>query len=136
MLDVILTDRAFGPGERVALLVNGLGGTPPMELAIVARRAIAFLRERGLAVERAWAGEFLTALEMPGVSLSVLRLDDTRLLLLDAPADAPAWPGHGRIGPARRIVAPEPAPPATKAASNGPLTPALKQVWHVVAEAL
>lgn len=73
---------------------------------------------------------------MPGVSLSVLRVDDTRLALLDAPADAPAWPGHGRIGPARRIVAPEPAPPASPAAAKGPLTPALRQAPTLVASAL
>ena len=108
LLGTILADRGLLPGEPVALLVNGLGGTPPMELAILARRAIAFLREQGLVVERAWAGEFLTALEMPGASLSVLRLDAARLALLDAPAEAPAWPGSGRISPARRIVA---APP-------------------------
>ncbi|WP_149537488.1 dihydroxyacetone kinase family protein [Siccirubricoccus phaeus] len=136
MLEVILTDRGFRPGERVALLVNGLGGTPPMELAIVARRAIAVLREGGLAVERAWAGEFLTALEMPGISLSVLRLDDSRLALLDAPAEAPAWPGPGRIAPARRIVAAEPAPAVAKPAATGPLTPALGQALQRVAAAL
>jgi len=136
MLRAILADRGFRPGERVALLVNGLGGTPPMELAIVARRAIALLRERGLVVARAWAGEFLTALEMPGVSLSVLRLDEARLALLDAPAEAPAWPGTGRIGPARLVLAPEPALPAAPAAKAGPLTLALRQALERVAVAL
>ena len=47
MLATILADRGLVAGDQVALLVNGLGGTPPMELAIVARRAIALLRERG-----------------------------------------------------------------------------------------
>ena len=106
----ILADRGLRAGDRVALLVNGLGGTPPMELAIVARRAIACLREQGLVVERAWAGEFLTALEMPGVSLSVLRLDAARLALLDAPTEAPAWPAPA--GSARRGGSSPPAPPA------------------------
>jgi dihydroxyacetone kinase len=54
ILDTILTDGALHQGERVALLVNGLGGTPPMELAVVARRALGLLRDRGLVVERAW----------------------------------------------------------------------------------
>jgi len=76
-----------------------------MELAIVARKAVAQLRAQGLAVERAWSGNFLTALEMPGISLSLLRLDGDRLALLDAPATAPAWPGSGRIGKARQSVA-------------------------------
>ena len=58
------------PDRRVALLVNGLGGTPPMELSIVARHALAVLRARGFGVGRAWCGNFMTALEMPGCSLS------------------------------------------------------------------
>src|SRR5437763_1539587 len=74
------------PGSgRVVLLVNNLGGTAVMELAIVARRAIGVLEGRGLAVERAYAGTFLSSLEMAGVSLSVLPVDDARLALLDAP---------------------------------------------------
>lgn len=104
ILGSVLTDRGLGPGVEVALLVNGLGGTPPMELAIVARRAIAMLRERGFSVARAWSGNFLTALEMPGVSLTVLPVDEGRLHRLDAPTTASAWPGDGRIGPAREIV--------------------------------
>ena len=63
-----------------------------MELAIVARRAIAVLEGFGLRVERAYVGTFLSALEMAGVSLSVLLVDDARLARLDAPTDAPAWP--------------------------------------------
>jgi dihydroxyacetone kinase len=105
MLDAILTDRGIVAGDHVALLVNNLGGTPPMELAIVARRAIATLRARGVAVARAWAGTFLSALEMPGCSLSLLKLDEATLPLLDAPTDAPAWGGAGRI-PAERALRP------------------------------
>jgi len=56
LLGTILADRGLDHGDRVALLVNGLGGTPPMELAIIARCAIAVLRERGLTVARAWSG--------------------------------------------------------------------------------
>ncbi len=134
MLGAILADRGFAAGARVALLVNGLGGTPPMELAIVARRALAFLRARGLVVERAWAGEFLTALEMPGVSLSLLRVDDARLALLDAPAVAPAWPGGGKLA-ARQMVAGV-AAPAVAYPPAGPLAPALRRAVLAVADAL
>ena len=94
-------------GGRIALLVNGLGGTPPMELAIVARRAMAALRGRGIRVERAWTGNFMTALEMPGCSLSVMVLDDARVARLDASVAAPAWPGGGAV--AERRVIPVPA---------------------------
>ncbi len=94
---------ASAAGARVALLVNGLGGTPPMELAIVARHALAALRARGMVVERVWSGTFLSALEMPGCSLSVLPVDDARLALLDAPTAAPAWGGRGLVPRARVI---------------------------------
>jgi len=132
MLGVILADRGLQAGEPVALLVNGLGGTPPMELAIIARRAIAVLRERGLVVARAWAGEFLTALEMPGCSLSVLRLDAARLALLDAPGSAPAWPGEGRIAP-RAVI---PAAARAEAAPAGRADPALRGAVLAAAAAL
>ncbi len=78
--------------DRVALLVNGLGGTTAMELAIVARAALSNLAKAGVVVERAYAGTFLSALEMAGVSISIIEVDDARLTRLDAATDAPAWP--------------------------------------------
>jgi len=123
ILETILTDRGLHPGDHVALLINGLGGTPPMELAIVARRAIAALRERGLNVSRAWSGNLLTSLEMPGMSLTVLPVDDARLQRLDAPVTAPAWPSDGRIAPAIEIVRSSPALVAPEPFSSGPASP-------------
>ncbi|RFU44413.1 dihydroxyacetone kinase family protein [Paraburkholderia sp. DHOC27] len=93
----IVEDLGIKSGERVALLVNGLGATPEMELAIVLRDALESLRRRDIAVERGWAGTFLSALNMPGCSISLLRLDDKRLALLDAATAARAWPGLGAI---------------------------------------
>ncbi|CEJ11060.1 Dihydroxyacetone kinase [bacterium YEK0313] len=133
MLEVIVRDRGLAAGARVALLVNGLGGTPPMELAIVARRALAALRERGIVVERAWSGNFLTAIEMPGCSLSLLAVDDDRLALIDAPAAAPAWPGGGKIAPARIVAAP--AAVASPSATGRP-DPAIRALLLKVAAAL
>ncbi len=121
ILEEILADKAFAPGSRVALLVNGLGGTPAMELAVVARRAVQVLRDRGLVVARAWSGTLLSALEMAGCSLSVMALDDARLRLLDAPTRAPAWPGPGRIPDAVQRVAGTATAPA---AAPGEATPA------------
>ncbi len=109
-------------GGRAALLVNGLGGTPPMELAIIARRALAALRERGIRVDRAWAGNFMTALEMPGCSLSVMVVDDARLARLDAAAAAPAWPGGGAVVERRVIAVPAVDPvaaPVGEASEDG-----------------
>jgi dihydroxyacetone kinase len=89
LLTTILADLAPTSGARVALLVNGLGGTPPMELAIAARKALAQLRASGLHVARAWSGNLMTALEMPGISLSLLVIDEVQLARLDAATDAP-----------------------------------------------
>jgi dihydroxyacetone kinase len=94
LLDTLLATPLPGTG-RVVFMVNNLGGTPTMELAIVARRAVAVLEQRGLVVERVYLGTFLSALEMAGVSLTVLPVDDARLARLDAPTDAPAWPHTG-----------------------------------------
>lgn len=92
LLTEIVEDRGLGEGDRVALLINNLGGTPVMELGIIAQRAVPFLNQRGIIIERAWAGTFLTALEMAGCSISLLKLDDQRLERLDAETKAPAWP--------------------------------------------
>jgi dihydroxyacetone kinase len=123
--------------RRVALLVNGLGGTPPIELAIVARHAFAVLRARGFRVERAWCGNFMTALEMPGCSLSLLAVDDARLNRLDAPATAPAWPGGGRVGERRLIVtaAPGSASDVAIATEASPLGAALRRAALAAADA-
>lgn len=136
MLDAITRDRGLKAGARVALLVNGLGATPPMELAIAARRALSHLRGKGITVAWAQAGDFLTALEMPGCSLSVLALDDERLALLEAPANAPAWRGSGLIGAKRHVVAAPPAAAApSEAVAAGPLAGVLKQAALAVASA-
>lgn len=129
MLGRILADMNLSRGDRVALLVNGLGGTPAMELAVMARGALVFLAGRGLLVERCWAGNFLTALEMAGCSLSLMRVDETRLARLDAPAGAPAWPGGGMLGQgaASRAVPARPEA-AAQGGAEGPLGPVLRAV--------
>ncbi|MBV9267151.1 MAG: dihydroxyacetone kinase subunit DhaK [Acidobacteriaceae bacterium] len=79
-------------GSRILLLVNNLGSTTPMELSIVARRAIEVLQQSGLHVERVYSGTFMTSLEAAGVSLSIMPVEEQRLRWLDAATDAPAWP--------------------------------------------
>lgn len=104
LLDTILADRKILAGDRVALLVNNLGATPPMELALIGRRALATLRERNIVVERVWSGTLLSALEMPGCSLTVLPVDDRILAVLDAPTQAPGWPIGGPVPRSRTLV--------------------------------
>jgi len=94
MLDAILEDRAAGgraTGE-VALLVNGLGATPYMDLYIICRAALKRLVDAGFSVSRTFVGEYVTSLEMAGASLTVMDLDDELRGLLDAPARSARWP--------------------------------------------
>ncbi|CAM9931414.1 unnamed protein product [Lampetra fluviatilis] len=81
-------------GERVALMVNNLGGTSHLELGVIAREAARQLGLRGVMVERSYVGTFMTALAMAGVSLTVMRLDHEgiRLHCLDVDTNAPSWP--------------------------------------------
>lgn len=136
VLDAMREDGRLAAGSHVALLVNGLGATPPMELAIVARAALAWLATAGVVVERAWAGTFLSALDMPGFSLSVLPVDDAALARLDAPTQAPAWPRGGALNPMPRL-APLPAQPAPpKGGSISPAGAQLHSIARTVAQAL
>jgi len=89
VVQAILADRrAAGAegGADVALLVNGLGATPYMDLYILYRAARRALEDAGCAVVRSFVGEYITSLEMAGASVTVLDLDDERRALLDAPA--------------------------------------------------
>jgi len=123
LLGAVLADLALVPGARVVLLINNLGATTTMELAVVARRAVAVLEGRGAVVERAYLGTFLSALDMAGTSLSVLPVDDERLSYLDAPTDAPAWP-NAAARPRRRIAPPMEMPlPSRPATFPGPIRP-------------
>jgi dihydroxyacetone kinase-like protein len=88
MLEAVVGDLPYDRGDRVALMVNGLGGTPVSELYIVYRRAHQRLAERGITVGRSYVNEYCTSLDMAGASLTLVRLDDEIETLLAAPAEA------------------------------------------------
>ena len=90
LLGPILDDIPFASGDKVLLLVNGMGGTPQVELYIVYRHAAKVLAERGIEVTRSLVGNFTTSLEMQGMSISVLKLDDALTELWDAPVQTAA----------------------------------------------
>jgi len=89
LMEGLLNDLPYGRGDTVAVLVNGLGATPKEELYILYRKAHQLLSDAGIKVHRVWVGEYATALEMAGASISLLKLDDELTALLDAPADSP-----------------------------------------------
>jgi phosphoenolpyruvate---glycerone phosphotransferase subunit DhaK len=87
MFDAVAGDLPFKSGDRVALMINGLGGTPPSELYVLYRRAAERCKEAGLTVVRNYVGEYCTSLEMAGASLTLLKLDAELEDLLAAPAE-------------------------------------------------
>jgi dihydroxyacetone kinase-like protein len=76
MLEPLLSELALSRGDEVAVMVNGLGATPAEELYILFRRVSMTLKERGISVFHAYIGEFATAMEMAGASITLLHLDD------------------------------------------------------------
>ena len=91
LMSKILPDLPYNKGDEVAVLVNGLGGTPLMELYILNKTVSEILQEKGIAVHRTYVGEYMTSLEMAGASISLLKLDAELKALLDAPANTPAF---------------------------------------------
>jgi dihydroxyacetone kinase-like protein len=87
LLDAVVSDLPYASGDRVALMVNGLGGTPISELYILYRRAHQQLAERGITVSRSYVNEYCTSLDMAGASLTLVRLDEELDALLAAPAE-------------------------------------------------
>jgi dihydroxyacetone kinase-like protein len=90
LLDPILEDLPFGEGDRVLLFTNSMGGTPLIELYLAHGIAERLLAERGITVERRLVGPYVTSLEMQGMSLTLLKLDDELVELWDAPVHTPA----------------------------------------------
>lgn len=86
----ILEDMPIEKGTEVAVMVNGLAGTPLMELYIVNKKVSQMLNEKGIKVYKTFVGEFMTSLEMAGCSVTILKLDDELKTLLDEKADTPA----------------------------------------------
>lgn len=88
--DKICEDFDYSSSE-IALMVNGLGGTPLMELYILNHEVQNYLSEKGIRVYRTYVGNFMTSVEMAGCSLTFMRLDEELKELLDAPCNTAAW---------------------------------------------
>jgi len=86
----ILDDLPFQSGDRVLAFVNGMGGTPLLELYVVYRKLAEMLDGRGVTIARNLVGNYITSLEMAGCSITLLKLDDELTRLWDAPVNTPA----------------------------------------------
>lgn len=93
IVETIVSAQNLRAHECIAVLVNNLGATTAMELAIFSAAALKSLETHGLIIERVWAGTFMTSLEAAGVSVSTLRLNPKLIRYLDAATSAPAWRG-------------------------------------------
>ncbi len=90
LMEPILSDLPFKSGDNVLLFVNGMGGTPAIELYIIYRKAQEIAAKHGLKVVRNLVGSYITSLEMAGTSITLLKMDDDMVRHWDAPVHAPS----------------------------------------------
>ena len=89
IMNKLIADLPYQSGDEVSVLVNGLGATPKEELYVVFRKAHQILKDSGISLYRPYIGEFATSLEMAGMSITLLKLDDELKKYLDMPAKTP-----------------------------------------------
>jgi dihydroxyacetone kinase-like protein len=90
LMTPILEDLPFSSGDKVLAFVNGMGGTPLIELYVMYAEVAKIAKEHGLSIERNLIGNWITSLEMQGCSITLLKLDDEMTHYWDAPANTPA----------------------------------------------
>lgn len=89
LMEPIISDIPYKSGDNTLLFVNGMGGTPLIELYIVYRKAYEIAEKNGVKIVRSLVGPYITSLEMAGISISMLKLDDDLIKLWDAPVKTP-----------------------------------------------
>jgi dihydroxyacetone kinase-like protein len=90
LVEPILADLPFSRGDAVLAFVNGLGGTPLIELYVMFNEVNKLLAGRGIQIARSLVGSYITSLDMAGTSITLLKVDDELLSLWDAPVKTPA----------------------------------------------
>jgi dihydroxyacetone kinase-like protein len=91
LMDKILDEGIYNSGDEVAVMVNGLGGTPLMELYLVNLKVDQILKDKGIKIVKTYVGNYMTSIDMAGYSVSVIKLDDELKNLLSYPANTPAF---------------------------------------------
>ena len=89
LVEPILADLEFSGGDGVIAFVNGMGGTPLLELYLMYNEVNRLLEKAGVGVARSLVGSYITSLEMAGCSVTLLKVDDELLRLWDAPVRTP-----------------------------------------------
>ena len=90
MATPIVDDLPFKSGDQVLAFVNGMGGTPLIELYVMYAEVAKLAQEHGLTIERNLVGDYITSLEMQGCSITLVKLDDEMIRYWDAPVNTPA----------------------------------------------
>lgn len=90
MFTAIIDDLPYKPGEKTIAMLNGMGGTPSMELYILYARLAELCKQKGIVIARNLVGNYITSLEMQGFSITLLKADNEILSLWDAPVHTPA----------------------------------------------
>ncbi len=90
LMGPILDDGGFTSGDRALAFVNGMGGTPLIELYVIYNKVAKMCADRGVTIARNLVGSYITSLEMAGCSITLLKLDDEMIRLWDAPVNTPA----------------------------------------------
>lgn len=98
LTEPIVDSLGLKSGETVIAIVNGLGATHPLELHLLFGELSEYLHGKGIEISRSLVGSFVTALNMGGASITLVRADDEMLELWDAPTDAPGWPNASSRG--------------------------------------
>jgi dihydroxyacetone kinase-like protein len=90
LVSPIVSDLGLAKGDKVLAFVNGMGGTPLIELYVAFNSVARILGDQGISIERSLVGNYITSLEMAGFSVTLLKLDDELVKLWDAPVNTPA----------------------------------------------
>ena len=91
LLGKILAEGIYNAGDEVAVMVNGMGGTPLMELFVANKHVADVLAAKGIKIAKTLVGNYMTSLDMEGFSITLLKVDEELKALLNAPADTPAF---------------------------------------------
>lgn len=94
IMDVLIGDLPYSSGDEVSVLVNGLGATPKEELYVVYRKVSQILEKKNISVYKPYIGEFATSMEMAGMSITLLKLDDELKKYLMIPSKTPFFEQH------------------------------------------
>lgn len=127
-------------GDAVVLCVNNLGALSCLEMSVVTRAAVNCLEGRGVVVARAMSGSFMTSLEMAGVSLTLMKVNQEVLRLFDARTSAPAWPNLSSVNVSGRSCVTEAPAMSTKPQDDiqeeGPLSPVMRKALEKICSTL